>query len=79
MACLSDRLSKNVSGPFYVDASCTDCDLCRSLAPAVFRRDDDTGYSYVHRQPETDGELADAIEAMDACPSESIGREPPPP
>ena len=73
MAILADRLSKNVPGPFYVDASCVDCDLCRSLAPAIFRRDDETGYSLVHHQPATAEELAAATEAMGTCPTESIG------
>jgi ferredoxin len=75
MASITDRLSHNVPGPFYVDASCVDCDLCRSLAPATFRRHDETGYSYVHRQPLTPDELAAAVEAMNSCPTESIGND----
>src|SRR5688500_17299736 len=73
MASLTDRLTQNVPGQFYVDASCVDCDLCRSLAPAIFRRHDETGYSYVYRQPITPEDIAAASEAMRSCPTESIG------
>jgi ferredoxin len=72
---LADRLPQNAPGPFYVDSSCVDCDLCRSLAPAFFRRDDEIGHSYVHHQPITPEEHAAAAEAMQSCPSESIGND----
>ena len=77
MANIIDRLSINSLGQFYVDASCTDCDLCRSLAPAIFRRDDEIGFSFVHRQPVTPEEITAAEEARDSCPSESIGSDAP--
>ncbi|MBL9202152.1 MAG: ferredoxin [Opitutaceae bacterium] len=72
---LSDRLPQNVPGRFYVDASCVDCDLCRSTAPEFFGRDDETGYSFVHRQPVTPAEIALAEEARGLCPTESIGSD----
>jgi ferredoxin len=75
MATLLDRLPQNVPGPFYVDASCVDCGLCPSLAPAIFRRHQDTGYSHVHQQPITTDETAAANEAMHSCPTESIGAD----
>jgi ferredoxin len=73
MADLSNRVSRNVPGTFYNDDTCTDCDLCREIAPGIFRRDDELAQSYVWRQPETPEERALAQEAMGACPSESIG------
>ena len=48
------RLAVNVPGAFYVDDSCTDCDLCRSLAPQFFARDPELGLSFVHQQPRTE-------------------------
>lgn len=69
----SIRNSANAPGPFYVDSTCIDCDQCRAHAPAFFKRDDDEGMSYVHRQPATPGEVAEATEAMDICPTQSIG------
>jgi ferredoxin len=77
MALLLDRLALNAPGRFYVDSTCVDCDLCRSLAPATFRRDDATGYSFVHRQPVTPEETAAAEDAVRSCPTESIGDDGP--
>jgi ferredoxin len=73
MAFLSDRLPDNAPGRFYVDRQCIDCDVCRDTAPANFARNDENGYSYVIKQPETDDELELCIEALDACPVEAIG------
>ena len=75
MANLTDRLSRNVTGAFYVDSSCIDRDFCRSNAPAFFKRDDETGYSFVYRQPLTPAEVEEASDAMNSCPSESIGSD----
>jgi ferredoxin len=70
---IEDRLPQNAPGRFYVDSSCIDCDQCRDHAPAFFRRDDDIGMSIVFRQPVTDAEIQLCIEAMEGCPTESIG------
>lgn len=72
---LTERKPENITGRFYVDSSCIDCDFCRETAPAFFTRDDETGQSIVHRQPETEEELALAQEAVEGCPSESIGAD----
>ena len=75
MATTTERLPQNIVGPYYVDSSCIDCDLCRSTAPALFKRDDETGFSIVHRQPVTPEERALAEEAREGCPTESIGND----
>lgn len=75
MAITTDRLPQNVIGRYYVDSSCIDCDLCRTTAPAFFTRDDEIGFSIVHRQPVTPEELALAEEAREGCPTESIGND----
>jgi ferredoxin len=62
-----------VSGAYYVDDTCIDCDLCRETAPSIFRRNDDLGQSYVHYQPVTEEERALAEEAQAQCPTETIG------
>lgn len=77
MATLTDRLTQNALGRFYVDESCIDCDLCRSLAPGLFTRDDEIGQSVVQRQPVTREEIAQAEEAFENCPSNSIGNDGP--
>lgn len=73
MARLTDRLSKNAGGDFYVDTSCIDCAVCRMVAPASFARDDDARASVVVRQPTTEAELLRAKMALVACPTSSIG------
>lgn len=73
MADLEDKNPENVGGLFYVDSQCIDCDLCRETAPANFTREEDEGYSYVFKQPETDEEKELCIEAMEGCPVEAIG------
>ncbi|MDQ6940024.1 MAG: ferredoxin [Verrucomicrobiota bacterium] len=65
----------NVSGKYYVDESCIDCDLCRTTAPEFFRRNDAGGFSYVHLQPTTPEERALADEALLGCPTDSIGND----
>ena len=75
MANKIDRLAENVAGRYYVDDSCIDCDLCRGNAPDFFKRNDETGFSIVHRQPETPTEIALAEEALEGCPTESIGND----
>ena len=75
MANPNDRLPQNVPGRYYVDSSCIDCDLCRSTAPNVFKRDDEIGSSIVYRQPVTQEEVDLAEDARTGCPTESIGND----
>jgi len=71
----NDRAPGNVSGPYYIDSSCIDCDQCRALAPDTFARNEDTGLGYVKRQPLADEEIALAEEARAACATQSIGND----
>lgn len=73
MAEILDKLPENVRGKFYVDNQCIDCDVCRDTSPANFTRNDENGYSYVYRQPDTPEELELCEEALTACPVEAIG------
>ena len=75
MADPKDRLVENVPGAYYVDSQCIDCDVCRVTAPGNFQRNEDKGYSYVFRQPESPEENAQCQEAMDSCPVEAIGSD----
>ncbi len=75
MADLANKYAENVTGSFYVDDQCIDCDLCRETAPANFTRNDDGGHSYVFKQPAGDDELALCKEAMEGCPVEAIGSD----
>jgi ferredoxin len=75
---MADRFDKHLGqpdGPLYVDTQCIDCDLCRQTAPENFTRDEEGGYSYIHRQPTTAAELELCLEAMESCPVEAIGND----
>jgi glyoxylase-like metal-dependent hydrolase (beta-lactamase superfamily II)/ferredoxin len=71
MAVISKKLNGNAPGEFYVDSSCIDCDLCRQIAPEVFREEGDA--SVVRRQPGTPAETLRAEMALLTCPTASIG------
>jgi ferredoxin len=71
----SKKWSDNMTGRYYVDDQCIDCDACRTEAPDHFRRQDDSGFSYVYNQPITPEEEATCQAALEACPVEAIGND----
>jgi len=71
MASLSERRPENIAGDFFVDRTCIDCDTCRAIAPQSFQRDGEQ--SAVYHQPETPAERRQALYALLACPTASIG------
>jgi ferredoxin len=73
MADVANRYPENIAGKFYVDNQCIDCDLCRETAPDNFKRNEDGGYSFVYKQPESPEEEARCKEAKEGCPVEAIG------
>ena len=75
MATFAERTPDNVPGRYYVDTTCIDCDQCRVMAPDLFARNDDTGLTFVSRQPATEDELVLAEEALNACATASIGND----
>lgn len=75
MANKEDRVGDNPVGKFYVDKQCIDCNLCRDTAPKNFKQNEEGGYSFVYKQPETDEEAAQCQEALEACPVEAIGSD----
>ena len=75
MANRSQKTPENVPGPYYVDDSCIDCDLCRTVAPEFFSRFDEGGYTIVHRQPVTPEDYAQAQTGLTSCPTDSIGND----
>jgi len=71
MARLLDRYPENVPGDFYVDSSCIDCGVCRTIAPKTFT--DGGGYSVVAAQPSLPADVHRAVMALVACPTSAIG------
>ena len=65
MADVESKLEDNIPGKFYVDEECIDCDLCREIAPTMYHRNDDGGYSFVARQPEGKEEEGYSVEAQE--------------
>jgi ferredoxin len=51
-----------------------DCAVCRELVPSCFTRDD-TGYTYVSKQPQNREETFGCREAAQLCPNNSIGTD----
>lgn len=75
MATRSRAAPENVTGSFFVDDTCIDCDTCRQVAPLTFS--DAGGHSAVHVQPEDPAALRAAARAVLCCPTNSIGSEHP--
>lgn len=71
MAHLRQRRPENVSGDFYVDRTCIDCDTCRWMAPEVFQAVGEQ--SAVFHQPTNEQERLRAMQALLSCPTASIG------
>jgi glyoxylase-like metal-dependent hydrolase (beta-lactamase superfamily II)/ferredoxin len=71
MANPNNRFPENIPGEFFVDSTCIDCDTCRQLAPETF---EDAGeHSFVYAQPQTELQHRQALRALVACPTGSIG------
>jgi glyoxylase-like metal-dependent hydrolase (beta-lactamase superfamily II)/ferredoxin len=71
MANPKKRVPENVPGDFFVDSTCIDCDACRQIAPAVFGAAAAT--SFVKAQPVASADRRQALQALLACPTGSIG------
>src|SRR5258706_3849770 len=71
MADPARRHPANVPGAWFVDATCINCDVSRQCAPWMFGEADDQ--AIVIRQPANDEEQREAMRALLACPTASIG------
>jgi ferredoxin len=67
------KVPDNIPGRFYVDETCVDCDACRQVAPDNIALNSEAGYSYFFKQPENEAELDLCLDAVDVCPTESVG------
>jgi ferredoxin len=62
----------NAQGKYYVTDDCLACEVCVDDAPDIFRMDNDTGMSYVYKQPTTPEEEKKCQEAILTCCVEAI-------
>ncbi|GJM87513.1 hypothetical protein PR202_ga03475 [Eleusine coracana subsp. coracana] len=70
------RRPQNVTGEFFVDHRCIDCQTCRWMAPEVFKRVDVK--AAVAAQPSSEEERTKALQALLSCPTASIHTDKPP-
>ncbi|MBF0239005.1 MAG: ferredoxin [SAR324 cluster bacterium] len=75
MADKTRKFEINVSGKYYVDEECIDCNLCSELAPDNFTVNLEDGHDYVYKQPITSEEESNCQEAMESCPVDAIGND----
>jgi len=75
MADKEQKQPENITGKFYVDINCIDCDVCRETAPNNFTQQTSKGYSYVYKQPSSPAEEEQCQEALESCPVEAIGKD----
>ncbi|AUX24788.1 MBL fold metallo-hydrolase [Sorangium cellulosum] len=73
MARFEERLPENAPGDYFVDRTCIDCDVCRQIAPTVFKQAPAARQAIVFHQPEGPDEHLRAAMAMVSCPTASIG------
>jgi glyoxylase-like metal-dependent hydrolase (beta-lactamase superfamily II)/ferredoxin len=71
MANIKKSVPENIPGDFFVDSTCIDCDACRQIAPGVFAEAGNT--SFVRVQPLAASDRRQAMQALLACPTGSIG------
>jgi glyoxylase-like metal-dependent hydrolase (beta-lactamase superfamily II)/ferredoxin len=71
MADANRAYPENISGDFFVDDTCIDCDLCRQIEPSVFK--ERSGHSVVYHQPKSADQTKKAAMALVTCPTGSIG------
>lgn len=71
MADIKKAYAENVTGEFFVDSTCINCDTCRQLAPTTFA--DQGAHSYVFAQPGNSVQKRNATRALLCCPTGSIG------
>ncbi len=71
MANINLRRPENISGNFYVDSTCIDCDTCRWMAPEVFTQVGEQ--SAVYQQPTNETASMRSLAALLSCPTNSIG------
>ncbi|RAP37772.1 ferredoxin [Candidatus Marinamargulisbacteria bacterium SCGC AAA071-K20] len=73
MANRLEKYSDNIQGPYFVDMDCIACDNCYYLAPNNFSLTLDFDHAYVMKQPINPQEQEQCLEALKACPVDSIG------
>lgn len=69
----NNKFEDNIKGAYYVDKDCIACDACCLTAPLNFKINEEDGHSFVFKQPTTEEEKEQCLEALEVCPVEAIG------
>ncbi len=69
------RVEENVLGPYYVDDTCTACELCVEHAPNNFKLNDSDSTAFVYKQPDNEDDINNCNTAIGECPTDSIGSD----
>ncbi len=69
------RYGDNVPGKWYTDEKCILCCVCSEIAPKNFTISDNQTHDVVYKQPTTQEEEFECLEAKEACPVEAIGND----
>src|SRR4051812_13430623 len=69
------RYEDNVPGQWYTDQKCILCCVCAEMAPRNFKQSLKKDHDVVYKQPTTESEVFECMEAMEACPVEAIGND----
>jgi len=75
---MADRNAKhptNIPGKYFVDTSCSACQVCVSVAPDNFKMSDSEDHAFVFKQPEGAAEVDACEDALKGCPEEAIGSD----
>ena len=77
MADKTNKQPESIPGKWYVDNTCVPCNNCMDVegVGAVLKYSDDQTHVYFHKQPATPAELKAAQEALEICPTGSIGTD----
>ncbi|MBI1387833.1 MAG: ferredoxin [bacterium] len=73
MADVSERYEDNAPGKHYIDKTCAFCSVCIDEAPDNIKESDDGDHCIVFKQASNDAEAESLKNAIDACPTGSIG------
>jgi ferredoxin len=71
----TQKVPEGAPGRYYVDLTCSMCDICTEEAPMLLKANEDKTYVYFHRQPANPAEEKAARAAMEVCPTSAIGND----
>jgi ferredoxin len=66
------KLPGNVEGKYFTTEDCDGCAYCAAVAPENFDFDRTSNTYFVSRQPVSEVEMEEVLEAMEDCPLDAI-------